>query len=194
MGQRLKLQLVVGIFSFCWMFYLLMPCLNQGWDFFFLSDLFESEPANFIFLMLFFLAVAVVSVDAAELCYKYSRRLRWFKPKLGELLVKQGFITQKELDAALDEQNLRTGEILLRYGRISPAELQIALDHQKAQPGEKMGAVLVELGFVTSRDIQWVLEKVNRKLGRILIERGLINEDDLRRVLGKGWYGRYMGS
>ena len=194
MGQRVKLQLVVGVFSFCWMFYLLAPCLNKGCDLFVFSDLFESEPANFIFLMVIFLAFAVVSVDAAEFCYRYSRRLRWFRPKLGELLVKQGFITQEELDTALDEQRLRTGEILLKYGRISPAELQLALDYQKSHPQERMGAAFVALGYVTPRDIQWALEKINRKLGRILIEKGLINEYDLRRVLGKSWYGRYIGS
>lgn len=53
--------------------------------------------------------------------------------------------------------NVRLGDILLKFGKITAEELENALDVQKKLK-KKLGEVLIELGYVTDRDIIEVLE------------------------------------
>jgi type IV pilus assembly protein PilB len=53
---------------------------------------------------------------------------------------------------------VRLGELLLREKRISPAQLQEALAHQRTSGG-RLGANLVQLGFVKDEDITSVLSR-----------------------------------
>ncbi len=190
---KAKWQVIVGIFAVCWMLYFLLPCAGCRQFFSDISNLFETEAINLVFLMVLFLTVSVLTADAAEYVYLRVRRLPWFRPRLGEILVARGFISEAELSAALDEQNLRTGDVLARAGIVGSLELEHAIDYQRSREGMRIGEALVELGYASQQDVSWALAKINRRLGKILVERGLITEFDLRRVLGRMWYGRNYG-
>jgi hypothetical protein len=107
-----------------------------------------------------------------------SRRI----PKLGEILVSEGYIEQGQLEAALSEQMLTIGQVLLQAGRITVQELQEALDYQE-KVSKQLGEILKELGHSTPEDIDWALNKMKRKLGEILREKEALSDDELHRAL-----------
>ncbi|MGD8366600.1 MAG: hypothetical protein PVG78_03075 [Desulfobacterales bacterium] len=193
MGFRAKWQLIIGIFTACWLVYFLVPCFGQQACFDRISNLFDSEVFNLVFLMILFLTVSALAADAVEFFFVRMRRLPWFRPRLGEILVARGFISETELTSALDEQRLRIGDILLQAGRSTAQELEHAAEYSRSQAGMRIGEALVELGYATEDDISWALKRSNRKLGEVLVEKGLINEFDLRHTLGRMWYVRFRG-
>ena len=48
---------------------------------------------------------------------------------------------------------MRLGEILIERKLITPDDLARALDIQKERSGEKLGKILVDLGFIATRDV-----------------------------------------
>jgi general secretion pathway protein E len=60
----------------------------------------------------------------------------------------------------------RIGEMLLARGLLAPDELNQALELQRERPGDKLGKILIDLGFVAQREIlaaladQWALPLV----------------------------------
>ena len=48
---------------------------------------------------------------------------------------------------------MRLGEILIARKQIAPEDLARALELQKERPGEKLGKILVDLGFIAQRDV-----------------------------------------
>lgn len=76
--------------------------------------------------------------------------------KIGEILVRRGWITTRELDAVLafqqhlggggpSSEKLRLGEILVATGQITRAQLDAALERNRISP-KKIGDLLVEAG------------------------------------------------
>jgi len=55
----------------------------------------------------------------------------WGKPKLGKLLVQNGYVSKEQLEEALEEQKLRIGEILVLSGRLTLKQLDESLERQK---------------------------------------------------------------
>ncbi len=87
--------------------------------------------------------------------------------RLGEVLVRLGYITRRERDAVLkfqkhqadtshDSINFRLGEILLRAKKITQDQLKRALENQKLS-NKKIGDILVEAGYVEPRHVEWGL-------------------------------------
>jgi DNA-binding transcriptional ArsR family regulator len=141
-----------------------------------------------IFLTFSFLLLALVLYGLVIFCYWKLRRMRWFRPKLGKILVSKGYLTEGELKAALSEQRLRIGEVLVQAGHISPQQLNQALNYQK-KVSRKLGEILRELGHATEKDISWTLNRKDRKLGKILREKGLLTDRELYRLLALQRYG-----
>ncbi len=193
MGLKPKWQVTVGVFASCWLFYFALPCFGEKEGVSRISNFFDSEAANLVFLMILFLTVSLLAGDLVDLVYRWIKKTRWFRPRLGEVLVARGFISRAELEEALDEQKLRIGDLLLQTGKISSRQQEKAVAYQRSHEKIRMGEVLVELGFVSKDDVNCALQRSNRKLGSILVERGLIAEVDLRRMLGRMWYGRFRG-
>lgn len=104
------------------------------------------------------------------------------KPKLGQTLISKGYITEEELDKALSEQKSRLGEILIRSDRITAEQLHIALDYQKKE-SVKIGEIFKKMGYVSSEDLDWALNRMKRRLGEILIEIGALKVDELQHAL-----------
>jgi len=104
------------------------------------------------------------------------------KPKLGEILISEGYITETELNTALSEQRARLGEVLVKSHRITAEQLHTALDYQKTE-SIKIGEILKEMGYITSEDLNWALNRMRRRLGEILVGIGLLNDSELRSAL-----------
>lgn len=124
MDQKVKWQLVIAIFALCWMLYLMLPGFAAQRDIAPLFEPFSSEPANLVFLMIIFLAFSIGLTDLSELVYQQVRRLKWFRPRLGEILIASGYISREELEDALEEQKLRLGDVLVQHKRITETELE----------------------------------------------------------------------
>ncbi|HXC92376.1 MAG TPA: pilus assembly protein PilB, partial [Geobacteraceae bacterium] len=74
------------------------------------------------------------------------------------------------------------GEILLEYRMITEAQLDEALSEQKYSVGEeKLGAILVRLGFLKESALQRALDQYERrqKFAEILINYKLVTEEEL---------------
>jgi len=66
----------------------------------------------------------------------------------------------------------KLGEMLLRYGLVSEADLEKALERQR-QCGKRLGQVLVEMELMTDAQVAQVLEEqLSRRENRLLWGRG----------------------
>lgn len=107
------------------------------------------------------------------------------KLKIGELLVRESFITSKQLEEALAEQGkedryVPLGEECVKLNFISKTELRQII--RKYQKNIHLGEIMVNLGLVTQEQIDEALEiqKIEeKKLGKILIENGFVSESNL---------------
>jgi len=107
------------------------------------------------------------------------------KLKIGELLVKEGFITKKQLQEALAEQMrensyIPLGEVCVKLKFLSKLELQQIIKKHKKRI--YLGELLVNMALLTQEEIDQALEvqKIEgKKLGTILIEHGFITETHL---------------
>src|SRR5512135_3256114 len=133
-------------------------------------------------------------------------------PRLGELLVRAGFVVTARVDEALAiQEDLREGRvetaqriadrlgtILLNSAAVSGAQLERALAEQ-AQTGGLLGEVLVRQGAITPEQRQGALRiqgglagrlQGRFLIGRLLADAGVITEAALesaiRRQLGSG--------
>ena len=104
------------------------------------------------------------------------------RPKLGKILVSEGYIDQEQLEAALSEQMLTLGQVLVKAGRITVQELQEALDYQE-KVSKQLGEILKELGHSTPEDIDWALTRMKRKLGEILKENQVLSDHELHQAI-----------
>ena len=111
----------------------------------------------------------------------FIEKRRW-RPRIGEALIAEGFITQEELKAAILEQSHRMGEVLVEAGRITPEQRDQALKKQK-NTNETIGVVLIQLGHASQKDIDWAQKQMKRKLGEILKDKNAISDYDLTCIL-----------
>lgn len=190
MARNAKYYLAAGIFLVCWVLYLLLPSFFQYHNIVKLTDIFENESANFIFLMFSLLAISLGLSELLHFFYDIIRKLVIFKPKIGKVLVTRGYITEEQLKEALVEQSLKIGEILIEAGHITMEQLNKALKYQK-KSGKKLGEVLKELGYSTDVEIHWASKKVKRKLGKILVDKGLLTYQDVKRIMGRIYYEHF---
>lgn len=111
------------------------------------------------------------------------------KPRLGELLVREGYLTDTQIEQVLKMQKTRHpappfGELCTELGLVSPAILgKILSKHHVRIP---FGEMLVHLGLITPEQIQTALtvqKKAKKRLGAILVERGQLTTETLVRVL-----------
>ena len=154
-----------------------------------LAAVFQSFWANFLLLVLFLVAASLFLYGVACFCCKRMLKTPWGKPKLGKLLIRDGYVTKEELEEALEEQKLRIGQILVLSGRLTEEQLENSLERQK-QVSRRLGEVLIELGFSTQKEVDWALHMMERRLGEILRERGLLKEEDIEWLLGQQEFGR----
>jgi hypothetical protein len=79
--------------------------------------------------------------------------------RIGEILVRCGCLTNRQLFEALKEQRLqiRIGEFLIYQGALGFLQMLEALEEQ-SRTGKPLGTILVELGFCEASDIEEALD------------------------------------
>jgi hypothetical protein len=103
-------------------------------------------------------------------------------PKIGKILVSKGYITEKDLDTALTQQRAKFGEVLAGADLITADQLHIALERQKKE-SIKIGEMCKKMGYITSEDLNWALDRIKRRLGEVLIELGALKDEELQDAL-----------
>jgi type IV pilus assembly protein PilB len=114
------------------------------------------------------------------------------KMMIGELLVKEGYLSEKQLKEAITRQNrdleektyVPLGEICVKMKYISRADLQQFL--KKHRKRIQLGELLVNMGLVSYDEIDRALEmqKIEgKRLGQLLVEMGFITESHLINTL-----------
>lgn len=99
--------------------------------------------------------------------------------KLGEVFVRLGFLTARQLDALLEFQHgqeragqacgpLRLGDILVSSGQISREQLEHALRRQAAT-SKKLGEVLIEEGYAQPRQVSHGIQLQQKLLTAVLV-------------------------
>jgi hypothetical protein len=126
---------------------------------------------------------------------------RQTKRPLGKILIDGAFISQNDLECALEEQrhtNELLGEVLVRMGVLDQTDLKAALSVQtelaslenavRTASGvrQMLGDLLLRARHITQQQLDQALEEQKRtgeKLGEILVHRGLIISNELDAVL-----------
>jgi Type II secretion system (T2SS), protein E, N-terminal domain len=108
---------------------------------------------------------------------------------LGELLVREGLVTETELSAALRAQEMVSdgtpiGQLLVERGALSPADLEAVLKryHKKY----RLGDILVETNTISETQLQLAVDHHRRtglRLGDALLQLGFVNEETLKHAL-----------
>ncbi|MBW2539000.1 MAG: hypothetical protein JRE27_05295, partial [Deltaproteobacteria bacterium] len=91
----------------------------------------------------------LISKDQLQEAFRIHKGRDIYKP-IGQIFVDQKFITKKQLNFLLDRHLKRPklGNILVRSGILSEHELDIALEHQQ-KSDLRLGEILVKLDFIT---------------------------------------------
>jgi type IV pilus assembly protein PilB len=111
------------------------------------------------------------------------------KLRMGELLVQEGLIDEKQLQVVLSKQGKKTlysplGEVCVQLKFISRNELQDIL--KKYQKRLYLGDLLVHMAMLSREEIEQALELqkiTEEKLGKILVDNGYITESNLVNTL-----------
>jgi len=109
--------------------------------------------------------------------------------RIGEILLKEGLIDEKQLQEAIVKQRKKTvyvplGEVCVQLRFISKTDLQEILKKYKKRL--YLGDLLVHMALLSREEVAQALELqkiVGKKLGEILIENGYITESNLVNTL-----------
>jgi type IV pilus assembly protein PilB len=79
----------------------------------------------------------------------------------------------------------KIGDLLIHNKLITKEQFGQALEMQQLNPEQPIGQILCQMGFLKSKDLEYVLDHNNKrlKLGEILISLNLINEERLKNAL-----------
>lgn len=86
----------------------------------------------------------------------------------------------------IEQQTQALARVLLLEGLLTENQLRYALElQQQAAEKKRLGDVLVDLGYLTKRQLREIARKYNLRVpvGQILIENGLISEQQLEQAL-----------
>lgn len=110
--------------------------------------------------------------------------------RLGDILVKEGYVTNADVEEALriqkEEKALTSvplGQILVNMGVLSQDDLESALQHTKLR--KNIGSIAVEMGLVKKEDLEFCLmnKKKGQLTGEALVEYGFLTNEDVHELL-----------
>ena len=110
--------------------------------------------------------------------------------RIGELLVKEGFLQQKEVDMALSVQSRELelseyplGHILVKNRALSVSDLKLLLKHPELKRG--IGLLAVEKGLITKDQREYCLRSKahGQRTGEFLMNEGLLTPEDIKMLL-----------
>ena len=123
---------------------------------------------------------------------------------VGSLLKDKGFVTDFEVERALNEQKdlrgRRLGEILAKREDVPHASIERAIENAftkgKVTARTKVGDILVEAGLVSKEQVEDAInsqeEGKKKRIGSLLIDKGLITEKQLLTVLAAKFLLRFV--
>lgn len=108
---------------------------------------------------------------------------------LGELLVREGLVTETQLASALRAQEASShgtpiGQLLVEQGALSPADLEAVL--RRYHKNYRLGDILVETNVISETQLQLAVDHHRRtglRLGDALLQLGFVNEEMLKLAL-----------
>jgi type IV pilus assembly protein PilB len=110
--------------------------------------------------------------------------------RLGDLLIKQGYLKKEELEKALsvqdkerELQNLPIGQILVHMGVLSSMDVDRIINHRELRA--KFGNIAIAQGLITKEQLEHCLEKKkpDQLIGQVLVEEGFLDSSDLEVIL-----------
>lgn len=127
--------------------------------------------------------------------YRHGMNLCEDARPLSELLVDRGVAQKNQISegrSILDDlMNRPIGEILGEKHNIDDEIIKRAIRSQKEKQ-LRIGEVLIELGVVSTKDVEIALEEQRKnkrlQLGDVLVELGLVKEEDLYQVLAQKFH------
>ncbi len=120
--------------------------------------------------------------------------------KIGELLVREGFIKKEDVERGLEiqqkeaeESELPLGMLLVKNGLITKNQLQRLLDHPYLR--KHIGKLAVEKGLVNEKQLEDCLnkKKPDELIGQVLIKEGYATDDDIKGLLTQQISGTKLG-
>jgi len=121
-------------------------------------------------------------------------------PKIGELLVKEGLVKEKDVEKALEiqkkeieEASQPLGTLLVKNGLISEDQLQSLLDHPYLR--KRIGKLAIQKGLVDEKQMEECLKnkKPNELIGNALIREGFATANDVKGLLIQQVGGTKLG-
>src|SRR5210317_141840 len=104
--------------------------------------------------------------------------------KLGEILVDCGQISETQLKDALNTQknneSLPLGQVLVKKGFISQRDLNVTLDYYDKRL--KLGEILTSRKIITNKQLEYALDLSKQKkipLGKLLVQLNILSEEEL---------------
>lgn len=126
-------------------------------------------------------------IDAVLGCAAGARR------RLGDLLLQARRVSLQQRDLCLAEQKRtgeRLGDLLVRFGWLSRAELVAVLALQERQNGHdgplRLGNILVAMGLISQQQLREAMlqqQFCHKRLGELLVEAGHVEARDIWRGL-----------
>jgi type IV pilus assembly protein PilB len=110
--------------------------------------------------------------------------------RIGELLIKEGFLKQKDINIALSEQSQELelskyplSHILVKRGALTKSDLNRLLDHPELK--RNIGLLAVEKGFIRKDQLEYCLRAKgpDQLTGEFLMNEGLLTSDDIKMLL-----------
>ena len=181
---RHKIFLLAAVFYLILIAYVLMELVYPKSHFAQIANIFQNFWANLLVLAFFLLGIAFCIYGCIDFFHKRLLRLPWYRPKLGKILIKEGYITRENLEEALTEQRQRLGEHLVEKGHLTTEQLTDSLSLQK-KLSCRLGEALKMKGHLSEEELDRALHQINRKLGEILCDRGIMTDDELELVLAR---------
>ncbi|MEA5580762.1 hypothetical protein VB620_05330 [Nodularia harveyana UHCC-0300] len=112
--------------------------------------------------------------------------------KLGELLLRQGLISETDLKSILEEQKdngCLLGELMLKNRLVTEKQLKKALNNQKI----RLGTLLVKKRLISQEILHSFLTaqiKKQQPLGKLLVQANCISVEQLELVLQEQFWRR----
>lgn len=107
--------------------------------------------------------------------------------KIGDLLVKEGFVKQEDIQRALTIQKEESelakyplGQILVRMGALTEEDLRELLEHPDLK--RDLGSLAIEKGYISREQLAEALRKQapGQPLGDLLVKQGYLSPEQLR--------------
>jgi len=111
--------------------------------------------------------------------------------KFGQFLIETKKITEEQLKRALSsqvEEHYKLGQVGKFLGKMEDEQVDLVLKTmtEEKHAGKKFGEVAIELNFITSNDLQEILEmeeEINIRIGKILAMSGFIAQEEIDKYL-----------